>query len=163
MSRPSVKSRSELHQGAVQDIFQLRFKFPTAENPSLRSFTNVPEVTMPVRLDTGGELAPDIVVIDAATNSIKLHVAVETVDTVNEDNARRRWLPCSQLTESAFYLYVPVGYGAQAKRICRRLHIPVYGFRTWRYTPEGLEMNEISERPGVIKGLLPPVIRRLFE
>lgn len=163
MARSSVKSRSKVHQRAVQDIFQARFQFPTPENPSLRAFTNVPDVTMPIRLDTGGELMPDIVVIDTATNSVNIHVQVETADTVGEEDARQRWLPCSQLTESAFYLYVPVGCGAQAKHICRRLHIPVYGFRTWRYTPEGLEINDVSERPGIIKGLLPPVIRRLFE
>jgi hypothetical protein len=58
---------------------------------------------------------------------------------------------------------VPVGCGARAKRICRRLRLPVYGFRTWRYTPQGLETNDISERLGVIKSLLPPIIRRLFE
>jgi hypothetical protein len=157
MIRRSIDSR------AVQDIFQGRFQFPTPENPSLRAFANTPEVTMPVRLDTGAELVPDILVVDTATNSVKIHVQVETADTVTEEDARHRWLPFSQLTESAFYLYVPVGYGARAKRICRRLRIPVYGFRTYRYTPEGLEISDISERPGVIKGLLPPFIRRFFE
>lgn len=147
---------------AVRDIFEARFQFPTPESPSLRAFANVPDVTMPVTTDTGIELAPDIVVVDTSRNQVQIHVAVETAHTVTEEAARRRWLPYSQLTDSAFYLYVPVGYGGRAKRICRRLGIQVYGFRTWRYTPHGLEINEVSERPGVINNILPPVLKRLI-
>ena len=147
---------------AVRDIFEARFQFPTPESPSLRAFANVPEVTMPITTDTGSEIAPDIMVIDTSRNQVKIHVAVETAHTVNEEAARRRWLPYSQLADSAFYLYVPVGYGGRAKRICRRLGIEVYGFRTWRYTPHGLEINEISEGRGVINNILPPIFRRLI-
>lgn len=171
-SRLSQQSDSELRERdrwlqflltlAVRDIFEARFQFPTPESPSLRAFANVPEVTMPIRTDTGSELTPDIVVIDTSRNQVKVHVAVETAHTVNEETAHRRWLPYSQLTDSAFYLYVPVGYGGRAKRICRRLGIGVYGFRTWRYTPHGLEINEVSERPGVINNILPPILKRLI-
>jgi len=171
-SRQSAKSDRELSERdrwlqflrahAVRDIFEARFQFPTPESPSLRAFANVPEVSMPIRTDTGDELAPDIVVVDTSRNQVKIHVAVETAHTVNEEAARRRWLPYSQLSDSAFYLYVPVGYGGRAKRICRRLGIGVYGFRTWRYTPHGLEINEISEGPGVINNILPPILRRLI-
>jgi hypothetical protein len=147
---------------AVRDIFEARFQFPTPESPSLRAYANVPEVSMPITTDTGGELAPDIVVIDTSGNQVKIHVAVETAHTVNEEAARRRWLPYSQLADSAFYIYVPVGYGGRAKRLCRRLGIRVYGFRTWRYTPHGLEINEVSERPGVVNNLLPPILKKLL-
>jgi len=151
-----------LRAHAVRDIFAARFQFPTPESPSLRAFANVPEVSMPIRTDTGSEFAPDIVVVDTSRNQIKIHVAVETAHTVNEEAARHRWLPYSQLADSAFYLYVPVGYGRRAKRICRRLGIGVYGFRTWRYTPHGLEINEVSERPGVINNILPAILKRLI-
>lgn len=159
---PSAKGHKELHERAVRDIFEARFQFPTRDSPSLRAFVNVPEVSMPVRTDTGSELAPDIVVVDTSGSQVTIHVAVETADTVNEEAARRRWLPYSQLADSAFYLYIPVGYGGQAKRICRRLGIGVYGFRTWRYTPHGLEINEVSERPGVINNILPAILKRLI-
>lgn len=172
LSQRSANSHKDLHERdrwlqflrthAILDIFEARFRFPTPESPSLRAFTNVPEVSMPIRTDTGSELAPDIVVVDTSGNQVKIHVAVETADTVSEEAARRRWLPYSQLADSAFYLYVPVGYGGRAKRICRRLGIEVYGFRTWRYTPHGLEINEISERRGVINNILPPILRRLI-
>lgn len=162
MLRPGAKTRSDIHRKAVQDIAQARFQFPTQEQPTFRTFVNVPEVTMPIRTDTGGELAPDIVVIDTVGNQVKIHVEVEIVDTINEEEACNRWLPLSQLVDSAFYLYVPVGYGGEAKRICRRHNIEVYGFRTWRYTPQGLEINDISERPGVIDTILPPIIKRLL-
>ncbi len=44
----------------------------------------------------------------------------------------------------------------------KKLGADVYGFRTWRYTPQGLEVNEISEPPGVIHSLMPPFVRKIM-
>ena len=162
MLEPAPKSREELHERAVQDIAQARFELPTPELPSYRTFVNVPEVTLPVTDEAGGESAPDIVVVDTPGNILKMLAAVETADTVTEERAKAVWQPAAKLPDAAFYLYVPVGYGAEAKRICKRLDIDVYGFRTWRYIPAGLEVNDISEPPGIMTALMPPFARKLM-
>ena len=159
---PVPKSVEELHQRAVADIAVARFEFPTPEFPSYRTYVNVPEVTLPVTDPDGNELTPDIVVVDTPGNVLKICAQVETSQTVNEDAAKERWEKFAKLPESAFYLYVPVGYGAIAKRICKKLDIPVYGYRTWRYTPQGLEVNEISEPPEIVHALMPPFARKLM-
>ncbi len=162
MLQPAPKGREELHMRAVQDVAQARFEFPTTENPSLRTFVNIPEATLPVTDTDGSELVPDIVVVDTPGNILKILAAVETGETVTEDRAKEAWLPFSKLPDAAFYLYVPVGYGGQAKKICKGLKIDVYGFRTWRYIPQGVEINEISEPPEIIHKLMPPFARRML-
>ncbi len=160
--QPAPKSREELHQRAVQDIAKARFELPTPQFPSYRAFVNVPEVTMPVTAEDGNELTPDIVVVETPGNLLRMLARVETGDTVTEEQAEQVWTPLARLPDVAFYLYVPVGQGGLAKRICRMLEIDVYGFRTWRYTPQGLEINDISEPPGVITGLMPPFLRKIM-
>ena len=160
--QPAPKSSGELHERAVQDIAQARFEFPTPELPSYRTFVNVPEVTLPVKDEGGTEWTPDIVVVDTPGNVLKMLAQVETGDTVTEERAKELWRPFSRLPDAAFYLYVPVGFGGAAKRICRKLGIDVYGFRTWRYTPQGIEINDISEPPGIMTALMPPLVRKVL-
>lgn len=160
--KPAPKNRQELHERLVQDVAQARFEFPTPELPSYRTFVNVPEVTLPVQSESGTEPAPDIVVVDTPGNFLKMLASVETSDTVTEERGRTIWAPFAKLRNAAFYLYVPVGYGAIAKKICKELKIDVYGFRTWRYTPQGLEVNDISEPPEVIVQLMPPFVRKIL-
>ena len=159
---PAPKSREELHQRVVPEIAQARFEFPTTELASYRTFVNVPEVTLPVTDQDGAELTPDIVVVDTPGNLLQILAAVETGQTVTEERAQQEWRPLARLPGAAFYLFVPVGYGATAKRICKKLSIDVYGYRTWRYTPQGLEINDISEAPGILHALMPPFARKLM-
>ena len=160
--QPAPTSTQELHERAVQDIAQARFEFPTPELPSYRSFVNVPDVTLPVTDESGNQLVPDIVVVDTPGNILRILAQVETGDTVTEQRAREVWLPFSRLPDAAFYLFVPVGYGAIAKRICKQLGLDVYGYRTWRYVPQGMEINDISEPPGIIHALMPPFARKMM-
>jgi len=160
--QPSPKNRQELYERAVQDIAQARFEFPTPELASYRTYVNVPEVTLPVTTPDGTEVVPDIVVVDTPGNILKILAVVETVETVTEERGREVWLPFSRLPDAAFYLYVPVGSGATAKRICKKLSARVYGFRTWRYVPQGIEINEISEPPDLMAALMPPLVRKIL-
>ncbi len=162
MLQPAPKSHEELHERAVQDIAQARFEFPTPEFASYRTYVNVPEAMVLVTSEAGDELKPDIAVVDTPGNVLKILAHVETGDTVTEESAKESWLPFSELPGAAFYLYVPVGYGAAAKRICKKLGIDVYGFRTWRYVPQGVEINEISEPPEILHALMPPFARKLL-
>ena len=162
MLQPSPKNRQELYERAVHDIAQARFEFPTPELASYRSFVNVPEVTLPVKDPDGNEYTPDIVVVDTPGNILKIVAQVETADLVTEDRAKEVWAPLARLGDPAFYLYVPVGSGGAAKKICKKLGIHVYGFRTWRYVPQGIEINDISEPPDVMSKLMPPLVRKML-
>ncbi len=162
MLQPAPKNREELRQRLVQDVAQARFEFPTPELPSYRAHVNVPEVTLAVRDTAGNELTPDIMVVDTPGNILKILASVELGENVTEEQAREKWLPYSRLPDAAFYLYIPVGYGGAAKRLCKKLNISVYGYRTWRYVPQGLEINDISEPPGIMTALMPPIVRKIL-
>jgi hypothetical protein len=160
--QPAPQSSAEVHERAVQDIAPARFEFPTPDQASYRTYVNVPEVTMPVTDEDGKEWTPDIVVVDTPGNILKILAQVETADTITEERARELWAPYAALHDSAFYLYVPVGYGGKAKDLCHKQRIRVYGFRTWRYTPQGIEINDISEPPDIMIALMPPFVRRIL-
>ncbi len=160
--QPAPKGREELHERAVQDIAQARFEYPSLELPSYRSYVNVPETSAWVTDEEGSQLAPNIVVIDTPGNVLRILAQVETAETVTEERAKESWLPFSKLAGAAFYLYVPVGCGAAAKRICKDAGVDVYGFRTWRYVPQGVEINDISEPPEIIHSLMPPFARKFL-
>jgi hypothetical protein len=159
---PLPESVEQLHVTAVQDIAPARFEFPTTDFASYRTFVNVPEVTLAVTDDNGDEIVPDIVVVDTPGNVLKICAQVETVATVNEQQAGDVWSRFAKLRDVAFYLFVPVGSGGEAKKLCSTLNIPVYGFRTWRYVPQGLEINDISEPPGIMPAMMPPFIRKFL-
>jgi hypothetical protein len=160
--QPAPQSSAEVHERAVQDIAQARFEFPTTELASYRTYVNVPEVTLPVTDEQGIELTPDIVVVDTPGNILKIAAHVETADTISEERAKEVWAPFAKLNDTAFYLYVPVGTGEKAKKLCQKQGIRVYGFRTWRYTPQGLEINDISEPPDIMIALMPPIVRKVL-
>jgi len=162
MLQPIPKNREELRERVVQDVAKARFEFPTPDLPSLRAFVNVPEKTMPVRDPEGNELVPDIVCVDTPGNILKMLAQVELQETVTEERAKDAWAKYAKLPDTAFYLYVPVGYGGLAKKICKKLKIDVYGFRTWRYIPQGIEINDISEPPEIMVALMPPFVRKLL-
>ncbi len=159
---PLPQSTSELRGRAIQDIAPARFEFPTPEYASYRTFVNVPDVTLAITDDDGKEYTPDVVVVDTPGNILKIVAQVETADLVSEQRAKDVWAPYARLRDVAFYLFVPVGHGGEAKKICRRLELQVYGFRTWRYVPQGIEINDISEPPGIMPALMPPIVRKIL-
>lgn len=149
---------------AVQQIADARFKFPTQEHPSYRTHVNIPEVTMAVKVGEE-EIAPDIVVVDklkTGQSHVAITAAVANKEMVTDDEARLHWARFAAIRGTAFYVYVPVGFGQKAKQICHRNKIRPDGFRTWRWTPQGFEINEISEAPSPLAALMPPIVRRLL-
>src|SRR5438552_54836 len=135
----TTRTRDEKLASAVQEIVEQRFKFPTKELPSYRAHSNVPVVTMAVQVGEE-QIAPDIVVVERLNTGethLVMTAAVATTELVNEGEAKRTWARYASIPDQAFYLYVPVGYGAAAKKLCRGLKINVEGYRTWRTTPRG--------------------------
>jgi hypothetical protein len=160
----TARTKDETLAKAVQEIVELRFKFPTPEYPAYRAYANVPTVTMAVQVGDE-QIAPDIVVVERLnTGDTKLVMTAAVVDKegVTEGEAKRAWARYAAIPDQVFYLYVPVGYGAAAKRICKKLKIRVEGYRTWRTTPRGFEVNDISEPASPLAALMPPLVRKLL-
>lgn len=159
-AKPDPEARIALHQRAVQDIARQRFAFPTPRYRDFKTYTNVPQHSMGVATSGGAVAYPDIVVVQHPENYAKILGEVETGETVTEDVARRQWLPFARL--APLYLYVPVGEGDHARRLCQRLKVPLVGIRTWRYVVgmEQLEINDYYTVPSGLKGLLPKILRR---
>jgi len=158
---PSAKTRDETRSRVVKDIAQQRLAFPNDESPSLQTHVNVPELAFAVRGADGTELAPDIVVAEAASGSPRILAAVQTADTVTDEQAAARWLPFSRVPDATFYLYVPSGFAAEAKRLLKKHRIKRVGLRTWRYVT-GLEALDITDIDygGILEMLLPPFLLR---
>jgi hypothetical protein len=164
MLQRTARTKDETLAHAVHEILEARFKFPTPEHPSYRAFANVPDVTMAVQLGEK-QITPDIVVVEKLnTGETKLVMTAAVVDKegVTEAEGASMWARYAAIPDQVFYLYVPVGYGAVAKRICRKLRIPVEGYRTWRTTPRGFEVNEVSEPASPLAALMPPLVRKLL-
>ena len=144
----SERTKEETLTTAVRQIAEMRFQFPSEEYAAYRTHINVPDVAMGVQIGEGGEeVAPSIVVVERIkTGESQLVMTAEVCgrEQVNEAEARRLWAPCAAIPNQAFYLYVPVGTGVQAKNICKRLRIKPEGVRTWRTTPRGFEINDVS-------------------
>lgn len=163
--------RSERTQGetlaiAAREIAAARFQFPSEEHPGYRTYVNIPDVVMGVQIgDAGEEVIPSIVVVERTkTGESKLVMTAQvcTPELANAAEAKAVWARIAKVPNQAFYLYVPVGYGAEAKKICRKLGIRPEGFRTWRNTPRGFEVNDISEAPSPLAALMPPIVRRVL-
>ena len=160
----TARTQDEQLASAVREIVAQRFKFPTPEHPGYRAHANVPAVTMSVKIGRD-ELAPDIVVVErlnTGESKLIMTAAVATAELVNDGEAQRVWSRYAAIPDTAFYLYVPVGQGAAAKRICKKLKINVTGYRTWRTTPRGFEVNDVSEPPSPLAALMPPLVRKLL-
>ena len=162
----SERTKDETLTTAVREIAGQRFQFPSEEHAAYRTYVNVPEVAMGVQIGEGGEeVVPSIVVVERLKTGESHLVMTAQVcgrEQVNEAEAKRIWARCAAIPKQAFYLFVPVGYGAEAKKICRRLGVRPDGYRTWRTTPRGFEINDISEAPSPLAALMPPIVRKLL-
>lgn len=160
----SNRTQDEALANAVREIVAARFNFPTAEHPAYRAHANIPEVTLAVQVGDE-QIAPDIVAVEKLSTGethLMMTAAVANREMVNEGEAKRAWSRYAAIPNQAFYLYVPVGYGKMAKQICRKLKIDVEGYRTYRTTPRGFEVNDVSEPPSSLAALMPPIVRKLL-
>ena len=160
----SDRTKDEALAKAVQEIVAQRFSFPTKEHPAYRAHANLPDVTMAAQVGDE-QIAPDIVVVEKFSTGdtrLVMTAAVAIHEMVNEAEAKRAWSRYAAIPDQAFYLYIPVGYGRKAKAICKKLKINVEGYRTYRTTPRGFEINDVSEPPSSLAALMPPIVRKLL-
>jgi hypothetical protein len=57
---------------------------------------------------------------------------VVTEDMLREDIAEEVWAVEARLADVQFYLYVPAGYAAEAKKLLKKANIKDVKLRTWR-------------------------------
>jgi hypothetical protein len=149
---------------AVKEIAEQRFMFPSEDFPSYRTYVNVPQVTMGVQ-SGDEEVVPHIVVVERTKQgdtSLVMTAHVCGREDVSAADAEGAWARFAKVRDQAFYLYVPVGFGKQAKAICKQHKIRVTAFRTWRETPRGFEINDITEAPSPLAPIMPPFVRRFL-
>jgi len=158
---PPRETRERLRLRAVQEIARQRFPFPNERYPHLKTFVNEPERTMGVTVDKE-VLYPDIVVLQWPEKMTQMVAQVEAASAVTEQQALDEWLPYS--LAGPLYLFVPVGYAQEAKRLRRRFRIDVVGLRTWRFMVgyRGLEITDIETAPDGLEALLPGFLARLL-
>jgi hypothetical protein len=158
---PPRETRERLRLRALQEIARERFDFPNERHAHFKTFVNEPERTMGVTVDRD-VLYPDIVVLQWPEKITQMVAQVEASNTVTEQRARDVWLPNSLV--GPLYLFVPVGYAREAKRLCRRFRIAVVGLRTWRYMVgfRDLEITDIETAPEGLEALLPAFLTQLL-
>ncbi len=153
------QSRAAVHTRAVKDIAEARYGFPTDRYRDYKTYSNIPQRSMGIAMPDDAVAYPDIVVVQNPENYAKIIGEVETAETVSEEVALRRWLPFAEL--APLYLYVPVGEGDLARKLCRHLNVPVVGIRTWRYTVgvDQIEINDYFTVPSGPEEMLPKILR----
>lgn len=153
------QSRTAAHAGAVKDIAEARFGFPTDRYRDYKTYSNIPQRSMGIAMPDDAVAYPDIVVVQNPENYAKIIGEVETAETVSEEVALRRWLPFAEL--APLYLYVPVGEGDLAWKLCRDLKVSIVGIRTWRYTVgvDQIEINDYFTVPSGPEEMLPKILR----
>jgi hypothetical protein len=132
MSRPSSKVYAEAHLQAVRNIADQLFPFPTPEYPHFRTFVNAPEVEQKIFTNYGRELEPDIVVLQWPEKLPVMVAEVVTPDMLTDENAQNVWSVEANLEGVRFFLYVPAGQAANAKRLLKKAGIKGVALRTWR-------------------------------
>ena len=160
--RRTERTQTEVRAEAARQIAGARFKFPSAEFPAYKTFVNVPDVTMTVRVGNA-DLVPDIVVIEHPASGqpiVRMAVIVAAPEQVTVAEAKERWAPMASIPGVTLFVYVPLGYADEAKGACAAVKIEPEGFRTWRNTPMGFEINDVGEAHSAVRGLFPRIARK---
>jgi hypothetical protein len=85
---------------------------------------------------------PHIVGLGHTSQQVELVGMVETAESLhNLEAAARRWRQLESL-QAAIYLYVPRGYGADARALCLRHTIRMSDFRHYWFDDDGLHIEK---------------------
>ena len=132
MQRPGARTYADSHLQAVRNIAEQLFPFPTPAYPHFRTFVNEPETEQKLFTNYGRELTPDIVVLQWPEKLPVMVAEVVTPDMLTLANAENVWALASRLDGVRFYLYVPAGHAAEAKKLLKQAKIKDVTLRTWR-------------------------------
>ena len=119
------------HDKIVQGIAKIRFPYPDKEHPNWKTYENHPERKMGVKHKDNVSY-PDIVVLNTETDRIFMSGEIEPESSVTAQ-AAQQWGEYSILCD--LYLYVPKGYGNEAKKLSKNPNIK--GFREYEVNRNG--------------------------
>ena len=128
------RQNQEFHDQVCQLVAKKRFPYPSEDHPTWKTYVNEPDSQMCFK---DGKFCPDIVVVDA-DNRAPVIGEIETDDTVNSESADQ-WKDYSVLAD--LYLYVPVGFGDQAKKLAG--NIKIIGFREYEVEEGKIQITNV--------------------
>lgn len=139
----SVEYLRELRlEGIIGDIARVKFPFPSEEHLDYDTIVNVPKPKLAVGQLDGKDLFPDIVVVRRPGQWLTMMAQVETVESLTDETAQKRWKPLSSLGE--LVIYVPAGSGPKARKLVKKNKVRVDGIRTYRFRPVwGLDVADV--------------------
>lgn len=118
-----------IHDRVVTALKKKIFNYPNEKHPNLEVHTNHPIKTHSVSDHLGGQFYPDLVVLDSRSGKVFSAIEVETLSTVNENEAKQ-WTKFASISEN-FYLFFPRGFGAKVKTLCQQIS-NIHFYRYWR-------------------------------
>lgn len=137
--------RNTGEERAVEQIAQQRFAYPTADQPALKTFVNIPQRQLGVRSASGDLLYPDIIVMDDRTTEVHLLAEVETVRSLQESpDLPEKWQAFA--ATGPFYLFVPLSCLDRARKQLKSLRSKPAALRTWRHMA-GMNYTDVVEVP----------------
>jgi hypothetical protein len=135
--------RDAVETRTVSQIAHRRFAYPDPAEPSLQTYTNLPERTLGVRDKAGAMVFPDIVVIDAPTTEVRILAEIETVRSIDElGDLVEKWRTFAAL--GPLYLFVPMSRLDETRLLLKQEGIRPAALRTWRYMA-GMDFTDIVD------------------
>jgi hypothetical protein len=110
-----------LHEEVIKFIKSSVYPYPNPARPSLMTFSNHPQITKPLKLPSGEECYPDLVIVNTEINKVVMVGEVETLSTLDEEEAQE-WQKFSLLS-TVFYLFYPKGEYETIRRLCERIMV----------------------------------------
>lgn len=111
-----------IHDKLINCLKQSVYRYPNEKYPYLKTYTNHPERRKGVYSINNGEYHyPDIVVVDLRNEKVIMIAEVETVSTLNEQEAEE-WKNFSNLSLH-FALFYPKGYEFRIRQLCKNIRI----------------------------------------
>ncbi len=154
-----AEDRMKQHAFYVAEVAKAAFPYPDADHPDWRVYVNLPEITIEVPLPAqvaggievsgtssargtrfaGKVVAPEIVVAAGSHRTAVICGEVVGARDVMEDEVESRWRPITAV--AALYVFVPVGWAGDARRLIKKSKVNVARLFTYRWTPAGAEIN----------------------
>ena len=129
------------HAFYVAEVARAAFPFPNEEHPERSVHVNLPMITAEVPVDAQTMAQPDIVVLEGPNRTAVLCGEVVGVRDRMEDEVETRWRPITRV--SRLYLFVPVGWAGDARKVLKSARMDVARLFTYRWTPLGMEINKV--------------------
>ena len=122
-------------------IVRHRFPFPNDEKPAWRTYVNDADNPIAALPAAGGEVYPDILVIDRATATNKYLMAASVCGGEPSVDDMTTWRRIAGSVDF-FYVFVPEGHCRRAVEIAGTGNIQISGFRCYRREAGAIKVTD---------------------